>query len=215
MGSYGAGRLLLLLGAAFIALFHSGGQAEAGCSGDYCYGSRPQVYYTYSYSDRYYDRSSYRSYDRYSDCGSACYRERWNWDWLFGSSDCGSPCYRYRSYRPRYYHNYAANYYDMYNPKNLPPLRAGDNGMLPGVNPRQEWFNKHGTTGYAYYGWYGATGYYPAGYYGSGYYGSRYGYPVRRAHYRSGSTCGRYGYWNGDYCADARWEKPFHRSRYW
>ncbi len=113
-------------------------------------------------------------------------------------------CDRYR-YRPRVYY-YTPSWNDIYHPRELPPLRPGDNGMLPGVNPRQEWFNKHGTTGYSYYGYYG---------YGVGYYNSYYGYPYRRA-YRARSDCGRYRYWNGDYCADARWERPSYRhARYW
>lgn len=115
-------------------------------------------------------------------------------------------CDRYR-YRPRVYY-YTPSYYDIYHPRSLPPLRPGDNGMLPGVNPRQEWFNKNGTTGYTAWG---------------GYYGSYYGYPTRRAYYGygsryygSGSTCGQYRYWNGEYCADARWERPFRRhAHYW
>ncbi len=102
-------------------------------------------------------------------------------------ADCDEDyCYR----RPRVY--YYAPTYDMYHPRHLPPLRAGDNGMLPGVYPRQEWFNKHGTTGYNQYGYYG------------------YGYRFYRP-----TTCGRYRYWTGYYCADARWHRPFrHHARY-
>lgn len=203
MGSFGAGRLLLLLAGAFIALFEGAGQARAGCDGDYCDSDRS---YSYSYAR---PRVYYSGYSSYSDCGSSCGRTTWDWSWLFGSSCDRGPCYRYR---PRYayagyYPGYGYNYYDMYNPKNLPPLRAGDNGMLPGVNPRQEWFNKHGTTGYAYYGYYG---------YGS-YYGTNYGYPYRHHRRYGGGHCGQYGYWNGDYCSDARWERPrhYHARWYW
>ncbi|MDX2202284.1 MAG: hypothetical protein NW223_06000 [Hyphomicrobiaceae bacterium] len=215
MGSFGAGRYLVLLAGALIALFGGSGQAQAYCNGDYCDSYRaPRVYYSsYKYADRYSDRYSYS----YSDCGSACYRDSWrdSWSWLFGTSCDRGPCYRYRPRYARYSgygYGWGSGFYgynDIYHPKELPPLRAGDNGMLPGVSPRQEWFNKHGTTGYAYYGYYGPL-------YGHGhYYRSHYGYPYRYRHHRAGGTCGRYGYWNGDYCADARWEKPrYHHARW-
>ena len=57
-------------------------------------------------------------------------------------------------------------------------------GSLPGVDPR----------------------------YGSGYrYGNRYGYGYGYDDYARPSTCGRYHYWNGYRCADARWRPPFKR----
>jgi hypothetical protein len=103
-------------------------------------------------------------------------------------ADCDDDyCYRPR---PRVY--YYAPTYDMYNPRHLPPLRPGDNGMLPGVQPRQEWFNKYGTTGYTYYGYYG------------------YNYRFYRP-----TTCGRYRYWTGYYCADARWHRPWRHAHYY
>jgi hypothetical protein len=40
-------------------------------------------------------------------------------------------------------------------------------------------------------------------------YGSGYGYDSD--YYGRPNTCGRYRYWNGNYCADARWRPPFKR----
>ncbi len=38
-----------------------------------------------------------------------------------------------------------------------------------------------------------------------------YGYDYGYESYGRPSTCGRYRYWNGSYCSDARWRPPFKR----